>query len=85
MISMEQARAARKLLGWSQLTLSLEAGVSHRAIVDFETSVGQSRERTISQIQRALEAAGVEFTSEAATGARLSRVAEGLSRRSPAR
>jgi transcriptional regulator with XRE-family HTH domain len=61
MLSVEQVKAARKLLGWSQLTLSLEAGLSHRAVVDFETRVGHPRQKTVFLIQRALEASGVEF------------------------
>jgi transcriptional regulator with XRE-family HTH domain len=85
MISIEQVRAARKLLGWSQLTLSLEAGISHRALIDFETRAGRSRLKTISLIQRALETAGVEFTSEALTGARLSETAQHPSARQPRR
>jgi hypothetical protein len=63
------------------MTLSLEAGISHRALIDFETRVGQSRVKTISLIQRALEAGGVEFTSEELTGARLSQKAQHLSAR----
>jgi transcriptional regulator with XRE-family HTH domain len=73
MITVEQVKAARKLLGWSQLTLSFEAGLSQRTVVDFETRVGQPREKTVSRIQHALESAGVEFAAEGATGARLSK------------
>jgi hypothetical protein len=42
MITGEQVKAARKLLGWSQLTLSLEASVATSTVTNFET-VGTQR------------------------------------------
>ena len=60
MITGEQVKAARKLLGWSQLKLSLEANVTTSSIVDIEK--GRSRPVISGRsLQRALEAAGVEF------------------------
>jgi transcriptional regulator with XRE-family HTH domain len=62
MITGEQVKAARKLLGWSQMTLSLEADVEQSTITKFERGETRAEGRTVSAIQRALEAAGVEFT-----------------------
>jgi transcriptional regulator with XRE-family HTH domain len=61
MITGEQAKAARKLLGWSQMALALEANVSQGTVANFETGKGQLSVPSVSTIQRALEAAGVEF------------------------
>ena len=61
MISPEQVREARKLLAWSQLELAIRADLAQSAISRFE--LGQLvLEKKIGAIQRALEAAGVEFT-----------------------
>jgi transcriptional regulator with XRE-family HTH domain len=68
MITVDQTKAARKLLGWSQLDLALEAGISQTTVVDFETHRGRSRQITLSLIRRALEGAGIKFTSVAASG-----------------
>jgi ribosome-binding protein aMBF1 (putative translation factor) len=56
-----QVRAARKLLGWSQMTLALEAGVDQSTVAKFER--GESRPTVLSAaaIKRTLEAAGVEL------------------------
>ena len=61
MITADQLKAARKLLGWAQMTLALEANVALQTIAKFET--GQSRPfvHTASTIKRTLERAGVEF------------------------
>jgi transcriptional regulator with XRE-family HTH domain len=71
MITGEQVKAARKLLKWSQEGLWLEAGVGPTTLKNFET--GQSRPSVLSvtTIQRALEAAGVEFTNGGKSGVRL--------------
>jgi transcriptional regulator with XRE-family HTH domain len=67
MITGEQVKAARKLLGWSQMTLALDAGINQATVMKFERGGSRAEGRTISAIQRALEAGGVEF----AGGARL--------------
>jgi predicted transcriptional regulator len=61
MITNEQVKAARKLLGWSQMALSIEADVSLPTLVGFEKGRKTTRETTISRIQRAFEEAGVVF------------------------
>jgi transcriptional regulator with XRE-family HTH domain len=63
MITGEQVKAARKLLGWSQLALALEAGVTQGTIANFETGKKHLSVLSISTVQAALEAAGVEFTN----------------------
>ncbi len=67
----EQCREARELLGWHRLRLSLQAGLSRQAVLDFETRRWNSRSTTVTAIRAALEAAGVEFTNSEAPGVRL--------------
>jgi transcriptional regulator with XRE-family HTH domain len=62
MITGEQVKAARKLLGWSQLTLSLEASVATSTVINFETGKSRPSVLSVSTIKRSLEGAGVEFT-----------------------
>ena len=57
----EQCRAARALLGWSRQSLAEAAKVAERTLVDFERGARQPRERTIADIRRTLEEAGVAF------------------------
>jgi transcriptional regulator with XRE-family HTH domain len=64
MITGEQVRAARKLLGWSQLTLALEAGLNQTTVVKFERGEGRSSVLSASAIRRTLEGAGVEFLED---------------------
>jgi transcriptional regulator with XRE-family HTH domain len=71
MITGEQVRAARKLLGWSQTKLAMEANMSPKTIGRVEAR-SPSFERTLRRLQRALEAAGVEFTG-GQLGVRLSK------------
>jgi transcriptional regulator with XRE-family HTH domain len=72
-MTIEQVRAARKLLGWSRAKLALEAGISQKTVVDFEMYSGRRLGTAASTIQGALESAGVEFASEDVTGACLSK------------
>jgi transcriptional regulator with XRE-family HTH domain len=62
MISGEQVKAARKLLGWSQMTLSLEASVGTSTVTNFEAGKSRPSVLCVSTIKRTLEGAGVEFT-----------------------
>jgi transcriptional regulator with XRE-family HTH domain len=71
MITGDQVKAARKLIGWSQETLGLEAGINQATVMKFERGESRAEERTISAIQRALEAAGVEFTNGDEPGVKL--------------
>ena len=60
MITGEQVKAARKLLGWSQLKLALEANVNTGTLVAIEKG-RQLPRRSGSRLQHTLETAGVEF------------------------
>jgi DNA-binding XRE family transcriptional regulator len=61
----EQCRAARRLLGWSLAEHAHVAGVGLQAIGAFERGETIPRPETLAAIVGALEAAGVEFTTEA--------------------
>lgn len=56
-----QCRAARALLNWSQVDLATAASVSKQTLVDFERGARTPYDRTLAEIRRALEAAGVRF------------------------
>jgi transcriptional regulator with XRE-family HTH domain len=62
MITAEQLKAARKLLGWSQLALSLEASVAQKTVVGFETGKMRLSAAALSKILETLEGAGVGFS-----------------------
>lgn len=75
MITGAQIRSARAALGWSAHALADRSGVSLRTLLRFEQvdSVPPSRSSTLIDVQKALEAAGIEFigTPEDAPGIRL--------------
>lgn len=64
MISAKQIRAARSLIGWTQEELATAAGLSLAVVNNVERSATDSRRSTIEKIQRALEAAGIEFLAQ---------------------
>lgn len=57
----EQCRAARGLIGWSQLELCERAQVARKTLADFEAGKSTPYARTLAAIREALEAAGVVF------------------------
>jgi ribosome-binding protein aMBF1 (putative translation factor) len=61
MMTKEQCRGARAMLGISREDLAREAKVAYRTVVDFERGARAPYERTIADIERALVAQGVEF------------------------
>lgn len=65
-VSVEQVKAARALLRWSQRDLAKASGVSEPTIKRIEAKPGPltGRPSTLSAIRAALEAAGVEFIEE---------------------
>jgi transcriptional regulator with XRE-family HTH domain len=72
MITPAQCRAARALLDWTQENLAKESKVSKRTILHFEKASGRQPLRiSLDAIQRALEAAGVEFTNGDQPGVRM--------------
>lgn len=68
-ISPEQCRAARALLNWSREELAEVSGVSRPTLADFETRKRTPYGRTLVDVRRALEAAGIEFIPENGGGA----------------
>ena len=58
-----QIRSARAALGWSAQLLAERSGVSLRTLIRLEKvdGVPPGRISTISEIQKTLEAAGIEF------------------------
>lgn len=63
-ISREQCRAARALLEWTQDRLAEASSVSKKTLVDFEAGKRTPYERTLADVVRALEEAGIEFIPE---------------------
>jgi transcriptional regulator with XRE-family HTH domain len=57
----EQCRAARALLGWSQDELAAASKVAKKTIARFEAARSSAYDRTLRDLQAALEGAGVEF------------------------
>ncbi len=62
MISIEQIKAARALLDWTQEELAAAAGLSKPSINTLERRIANPKVDTMVSIQKALESAGVEFT-----------------------
>lgn len=60
----DQCRAARALLDWTQDRLADASSVSKKTLADFEAGKRIPYDRTLSDIRRALEAAGLEFIPE---------------------
>ena len=65
-VSIRQVKAARALLDWSQDELALRAGISLPTIKRLEAADGPlgGRSETGEKIQKALQAAGIEFIEE---------------------
>lgn len=70
-VSIEQVKAARALLRWSQVDLADKSGISIPTIKRLEAATGAigGRNDTAQAIRTALEAAGVEFIAENGGGA----------------
>ena len=65
-VSIRQLKAARALIGWSQESLAVAAGISVPTIKRLEAQEGLlgGRNYTAARIRLALEAAGIEFIDE---------------------
>lgn len=61
---MEQCRAARGLLGWTQQKLADEAGMSKTAINNFERGTHDARGDSSQAIRDAFERSGIEFIGD---------------------
>jgi transcriptional regulator with XRE-family HTH domain len=69
-VTIEQIRAARGLLGWSQTDLADRAKLSLITIKRFEAGFGPPvSDEVRTKAQKALEAAGIEFVDENGGGA----------------
>lgn len=70
-VSIEQVKAARALLRWSQTDLAEASGVSLPTIKRLEATEGElgGRAATVEAIHSALENAGVQFIPENGGGA----------------
>jgi transcriptional regulator with XRE-family HTH domain len=61
----DQLRAARGLLGWSQSELAVRAGLSLPTVKRLEGGFGPKvSEEAQAKLQKAIEAAGIEFLDE---------------------
>jgi transcriptional regulator with XRE-family HTH domain len=78
-----QCRMARAALGLGVRELAAAAKVSIDTVARFERG-DELKERTIDALQRAFEAAGVEFTNGDQPGVRLTRVAAARSAKAAA-
>ena len=65
MLTIEQLRGARGLLGWSQSKLATRAGLSLPTVKRVEAGLGpRVSDEARNKLRRALESAGVEFIDE---------------------
>ena len=64
MITAEQCRAGRALLGWSQAVLAEAAYVGLSTVRDFEKKRSVPHHNNMVAIKAALENAGVEFITQ---------------------
>lgn len=68
--SVEQVKAARALLGWSQADLATKAQVSPSTVADFERGQGRAATATVEAIRTAIETAGVVLVGDGAIPAK---------------
>jgi len=71
LISAEQCRGARGMLGWSQDQLADAASLSRATIADFERGERTPTMNNLVALRAAFEAAGLEFIPENGGGAGL--------------
>jgi transcriptional regulator with XRE-family HTH domain len=69
-----QLRMARAAVGWGVRELAAKAGVTANTVTRIENGA-DAKQSTIDALQRALEAAGVEFTNGEQPGVRLTKAA----------
>ena len=70
-----QLRMARAAVGWGVRDLAKQAGVTANTVTRIENGA-DAKQSTMDALQRALEAAGVEFTNGEQPGVRISKPAE---------
>lgn len=64
MPTIEQIRAARALIGWSQGELAAQSGLSQTGIARIENGTNQPNSSTIQKIIKAFDLADIEFIGE---------------------
>ncbi|RVD57441.1 XRE family transcriptional regulator [Mesorhizobium sp. M2D.F.Ca.ET.185.01.1.1] len=65
MITRQQIRTARTMLGWTQNELARGAGISGMAVRNIESgATADPRPSTVAALRQALEAGGAEFLGE---------------------
>src|SRR6266536_1383815 len=69
-----QLRMARAAIGWGVRELAKKAGVTANTVTRIENGA-DAKQSTMDRLQRALEAAGVEFTNSDQPGVRLTKAA----------
>jgi DNA-binding XRE family transcriptional regulator len=82
MITAGQIRAARALIGWTQMDLAKASGVSEISIKNIERGATDPRSSTLGALQQAFEKAGVIFLEpgdirDGGAGVRLKKVRRG--------
>lgn len=73
-VHVNQIRAARGLLGWSQKELAKRSGISDVSIINYEKGKRSPHQNTMDKIIRAFELGGVDFTHDGGVRPRKSRV-----------
>jgi transcriptional regulator with XRE-family HTH domain len=69
-----QLRMARAAIGWGVRELAEKAGVTANTVTRIENGA-DAKQSTVDALQRALEAAGIEFTNGDQPGVRLTKAA----------
>ncbi len=64
MLTIEQCRAARGLLGWTQKDLADSCGLSKTAINNFEKGHSDIKAESLNAVQMAFESADIEFLAD---------------------
>lgn len=64
MPTVDQIRAARALLNWSQTDLADRAGLSQTGIARIESGINQPNTSTLEKINQAFDDAGIEFIAD---------------------
>ena len=63
-ITPKQCKAARELLGWKQSDFQEKSKLGIETIGNFERGIGNQTERTMADIKRTFEEAGIEFIND---------------------
>jgi hypothetical protein len=65
-LTSDQVRAARKLLGWSSIKTAVQSSVGVNLIKGFEGGRRKLEPQALARLQSSFEAAGVEFKADIA-------------------